>query len=166
MRHIRNGFCLVGGAALVVQGFRLLFSASRSNGWDAAMPALFGVICFIAAAVLLAPRLVGIIAHPVTSLVGGLFYPQVRFTAPPDSHLVALRARIVDGQFKAANQQITALFDAYGPSAGLYHLRALLEASQGRDPKPVTIEASRTLSAPAFDVYLELLRKFPATPRI
>lgn len=164
MRLIWTIFPLLASAAFMVQGFRLLFRASQGAGWSAASPALFGVICLIVAACLAAPRLVIVITSPLNTLLGALVYPQHRFTAPPDDLLLKLRIRILDGQFESVEKQLTALFAAYEPNPGLYHLRALLEVTQGRADEPVTADAARNLSAQKFEAYQRLLQKFPGRP--
>ncbi|MCS6244823.1 MAG: hypothetical protein H2172_13340 [Opitutus sp.] len=155
---------LVASTAFAVQGFRLLFRASQGSGWSAASPALLGVICLIIAACLAAPRLVSVLTYPLNSLIGGFFYPQQRFTAPPDDLLLKLRIRISGREFESVEKQLTGLFAAYKPNPGLYHLRALLEVAQGRGVEPVTADAARNLSAQNFEAYQKLLRKFPARP--
>ena len=164
MRRIWTIVPLLASAAFMVQGFRLLFRASQGSGWSAASPALFGVICLIVAACLAAPRLVSVLTYPLNSLLGELFYPQQRFTAPPDDLLLKLRIRILGREFESVEKQLSGLFAAYKPNPGLYHLRALLEVAQGRAVEPVTADAARQLSAKDFTAYQRLLRKFPGRP--
>jgi len=164
MRRALTLASLVASAAFAVQGFRLLYRASQGAGWSAATPALFGVICLILAACLAAPRLVSVLTYPVNSLLGGLFYPQQHFTAPPDDLLLKLRIRILGREFESVEKQLTGLFSAYKPNPGLYHLRALLEVAQDRPVEPVTADAARQLSVKDFAAYQRLLRKFPGRP--
>jgi hypothetical protein len=164
MRRILHIALLIAAAGFTAGGFRLLFNASRNPGWGAAAPALFGVICLIIAACLVAPRIVGIITYPVTTLLDRLFHPADRFTAPPDSLLLSMRMRILDRRFDTVDHQLTALLAAYGPHAGIYHVRTLLEAARGRDPDATIREAQGELPAEAFKDYRELLLKYPATP--
>lgn len=110
MHCFLKGVSFVAAVGLVVGGFRLMLRAASCAGWNAAVPALFGVICFIAAAVVCAPHLVGIVLYPITSLIGQLFHPEDRFTVPPESLLRTLRQRISERQFASASQQIEALF--------------------------------------------------------
>jgi hypothetical protein len=148
---------------LVALGFRQLHSAFELGGYGAAAPALFGLIAFILAGVLFAPSLLTLLSRPFGLWLGGLFYHEDRFTAPPDDLLFSLRLRILDRHFASVDQQLAALRAAYGDSPELLHLVALAEAARGRPVTTVTAEAARVLPSAGFERYLALLQKIPPT---
>lgn len=88
---------------LVALGFRQLHSAFGLGGYGAAAPALCGLIAFILAGVLFAPGIASLLSRPLGLWLGGLFYTEERFTAPPDDLLFSLRLRILDRHFDSLN---------------------------------------------------------------
>lgn len=161
MRRFVSIASLVIAVGLLIGGGWFLVKASRVSGWGAAAPAVAGIGCWIVAAVFAGRHVARVVAFPLTALLGHLFYPQDRFTAPPKSLLRTLRARIAEGRFKSVERQVDALLEAYPKDSGLYHVRALLEGAKGRDVRAVTAAASRALSSEAFAEYKTLLRTMP-----
>ncbi|MET0261982.1 MAG: hypothetical protein ABW223_03735 [Rariglobus sp.] len=165
MRRVVTLLPLVLAIALLVVGSGFLLKASQVEGWEAAEPAFSGLACVLVAAVLIGRRVVRVIAYPVTSLLGHVFYPQARFTQPPESLLFSLRQRIAEGRLRSAEHQILGLLKAYPRDAGLYHVWALLEVARGRGNAAVTAEAKRELSATAFADYEALVYTGMPAPR-
>lgn len=103
----------------------------------------------------------GIVARPGANFLGHLFYPTETLTAPPKDLLFALRMRLRDRYWESVDQQTRELILSYGPSPELYHLRALMEGGRSGTHSAVTVEASKKLSARAFDRYTALLHRDP-----
>jgi hypothetical protein len=158
--------CLGCGAGLIALGMGILLKISPEAGIAAAGPAALGLSCFIAAAVFIAPQIVGVIARPLTGWLDEIFCPTETIRQPPADLLRAIRQRLRDRFWESVDQQTLALIDAYGPSAELYHLRAHLAAGRDGNYCPVTAAAATTLSARAFDRYLALLRRDPPPAEI
>ena len=153
--------CLGCAAGLIALGLRFLSAAFETGGLAAAAPALVGIGFFVAAAIFIAPSIVGLVARPLTSWFGDMFHPTETLRQPPKDLLFALRMRLRDRYWDSVDQQTRALIDSYGPSPELYLLRAHLEGGRSGSHSAVTVEASSKLSARAFDRYTELLRRDP-----
>lgn len=153
--------CVVFGAGLIAMGFRFLYSAAQMGGLAAAGPAIFGMACFVCAAMFVSPSLVGLVARPITGWAGDLFYPTETFRQPPETLLRSLRMQLRDRYWGSVDQQTRELINAYGPSPELYHLRAVMEGGRSGSHSAITVEASQKLSRRAFDRYVDLVHRDP-----
>lgn len=106
-------------------------------------------------------------ASPFADFLSGIIAPREIFKAPPEDHLRALRMRLRDRQWDSVDHQLAKLEQTYGHSAELYWLRAHSAAGRTGSCGHVTCEASEILKGPAFDRYLEMLRRdpVPAAPQ-
>lgn len=100
-------------------------------------------------------------SSPLSDFLSGIIAPREILKAPPEDHLRALRMRLRDRQWDSVDHQLAKLEQTYGHSAELYWLRAHSAAGRNGSCAVVTCEASEKLKGPAFDRYLEMLRRDP-----
>lgn len=152
---------IVAGVIFAALGLLCAYAASEVFSLGVVGFGMLSLGFCTAAGICFAPQLVPVVARPLTGLLGGLFYPEQRFEAPPEDLLRKLRQSLADRHFDSVAQQVAALDRAYGPSPELLHLAAHLAVARGDTASPVTADASRRLKPKAFDAYLLRLRNDP-----
>lgn len=161
MRRWPQILLMVLAVGLLIAGAWCLTEATHIEGWNAAPPAVIGLGFLITAGAIAGRQAIGLVTYPITALLGSIFHPGTQFTHTPKSQLLVLRTRIAEGRFKSVEHQLAGLLKAYPCDPGLYHVWALLEAAKGRQIQPVTLEASRALSAKSLAEYESLLKSIP-----
>lgn len=154
--------CLLAALALLWLGLRFLALAGKQGAYlEAVGPAILGFSFFVGSGICVGIGFSGTLSLPLLRVFDHLFYPTETLRQPPKELLSSLRMRLRDRYWESVDQQTRELINAYGPSPELYHLRALLEGGRSGSPSAATVEASKKLSARAFDRYTALLQRDP-----